>query len=427
MLSAMAGPSARRQIALFRHQTFLGAGQGKSQFGKRGKGFFVRLKRFAFVSSNFTWGGSEILWSRTAAALAEAGHDVVVYKNHLTRTDEEVDRLHSLGARLIEIGGFPLLPRSLGFLLATISPPLSGAWQALRLHLSLRLRRRPDLVVISQGGNHDGWLLAGVCRRLACPYVLISQKATDLYWPRDKWLQEMREIYAHARHAFFVSEHNYRLTEEQIGNRIERGSVVRNPFLVPWERRSDWPSEEEGLRLACVGRLYPKEKGQDILLRVLASSKWRSRPVSVTFFGSGDQKEALAAMAAFHGLTNVRFGGHADNVAGIWDDHHGLVLPSRAEGLPLVLVEAMLSGRVAIVTDVAGNAEVLEDGATGFLAAAPSEEAFDAAMERAWERRAEWRAIGERAGERIRELVPADPSATLAEKIMRIADSAASA
>jgi glycosyltransferase involved in cell wall biosynthesis len=385
----------------------------------------ARSKRFAFVSSNFTWGGSEVLWSRTAAALAEAGHEVTVYKNHLSRSDKEVDRLHALRAKLIEIGGIPLLPKALGYLLVTISPALSGAWQAFRLHLSLRLRRRPDLVVISQGGNHDGWLLAGACRRVGCPYVLISQKATDLYWPRDKWLQEVRDIYAQALHAFFVSEHNYRLTEEQIGKRIEHGSVVRNPFQVPWETRRDWPSQEKGLRLACVGRLYPKEKGQDILLRVLSSEKWRARPVSITFFGSGEQREALEAMAAYHGLTNVRFDGHADDVAGIWDDHHGLVLPSRAEGLPLVLVEAMLSGRVAIVTDVAGNCEVLEDGVTGFVAASPSEAAFDEAMERAWLRRCEWRSIGETAGERIRELVPSDPPLALADELLRITDAQA--
>jgi glycosyltransferase involved in cell wall biosynthesis len=251
--------------------------------------------------------------------------------------------------------------------------------------------------------------------------VVISQKATDLYWPRDNWLPSVRAIYQEARHSFFVSEHNHRLTEEQIGRRIEPASVIRNPFQVPWEKRSDWPSEEQGLRLACVGRLYPKEKGQDLLLRVLAMDKWRARAVSVTFFGDGEQRKALEAMAKFHGLKSVVFGGYATDVAAIWNDHHGLVLPSRAEGLPLVLVEAMLSARVSIVTDVAGNHEVLEDDVTGFLAAAPSEQALDEAMERAWQRRGEWKAIGQAAADSIRQLAPADPPAALAGQLVRLA------
>jgi len=170
-----------------------------------------------------------------------------------------------------------------------------------------------------------------------------------------------------------------------------------------------------------VGRLYPKEKGQDILLRVLASDKWRSRPVSLTFYGGGEQRQGLEAMAGLLGLGNVTFAGYEDDVTSIWARHHALVLPSRAEGLPLVLVEAMLCGRVPIVTDVAGNSEVVEEGKTGFIAAAAVEKSFDEALERAWQRRAEWPSIGAAAAVEIRRLVPPDPGAALAEALLRLA------
>jgi glycosyltransferase involved in cell wall biosynthesis len=124
------------------------------------------------------------------------------------------------------------------------------------------------------------------------------------------------------------------------------------------------------------------EKGQDLLLRVLARERSRTRPVSVTFYGSGHQREGLEGMAQQLGLTNVTFAGFVRDIAAIWTDHHALVLPSRCEGLPLVLVEAMLSGRVAIVTDVGGSSEVIEDNRTGFLAAAATEDSLDEAMER---------------------------------------------
>jgi glycosyltransferase involved in cell wall biosynthesis len=383
--------------------------------------FGARSLDLAFVSSNLAWGGSEYLWSEAALVLASAGHAVRVYKNRLSERETGLRKLRARADRFVELARLPLLPASLYPPLASFARPLDIGYQAVRLQALLSVGRRPDLAVISQGGNHDGWPIAGVCRRLKIPYVLISHKATDLYWPPDKWLSRVRVCYEEARHVFFVSEHSWRLTEEQLGRKLANASIVRNPFNVSWSAEPDWPEDGTGLRLACVGRLAPQEKGQDLLLRVFAAGKWRDRPVSLSFFGGGEHREGLEAMARFHGLGGVRFHGQEEDVAGIWRSHHALLLGSRAEGLPLVLVEAMLSARVPIVTDVGGNSELVSDGVTGFLAASPTEASIDAALERAWRRRGEWRRIGGAAAGAIRSLVPADPAADFADVLVRIA------
>lgn len=376
--------------------------------------------RFVFISSNAAWGGSEELWSAAAAALAADGHAVTVFKDGIDEAEPRIRRLRELSCTMRDLTRFPFLPRKTAKLLFSLSHSLSYGLQLARLRLGLTFARRPDLVVISQGGNHDGMYLADVCRRMKLPYALILQKASDLYWPTDLKRERLGAVYAEARACFFVSEHNRRLTEEQLGFELPQATVVRNPFLVPWEKRNDWPDEREGYRFACIGRLYPMEKGQDLLLRVLARDKWRERPLSVTFYGTGLQRAGLEAMVQHLGLTKVSFGGFVSDVASIWNDHHGLILPSRCEGLPLVLVEAMMSGRIAIVTDVGGSAEVVDDGNTGFLAAAPTENSLDAAMERAWQRRDEWRAIGTAAATAIRTLVPADPAEVMAALLLRL-------
>jgi glycosyltransferase involved in cell wall biosynthesis len=81
----------------------------------------------------------------------------------------------------------------------------------------------------------------------------------------------------------------------------------------------------------------------------------------------------------------------------------------------------MMCGRTAIVTNVGGNGEVIEDGVTGFVAEASAEADVDEALERAWQRRSEWRAMGELAAKRIRELVPADPAARFADQLVQFA------
>jgi glycosyltransferase involved in cell wall biosynthesis len=377
----------------------------------------TRQKRITFISSNrVPWGGSEELWAGAAIALAEQGHRISALKGNVDRSAARVRRLRALGCPVRDLSRPVWLPAAVTEFIGHISPHSVVASHFAAVALSLATSR-PDLVVISQGGNLDGLFMAGICRRLKKPYVLISQKAGYPYWPSDSALPELRAIYEDARACYFVSEHNRRLTEEQLGVALPHASVVRNPFLVPWARRHDWPSAD-GLRLACIGRLYVQEKGQDMLIRVLAREKWRQRPLSVTMFGAGPHRAALEAMVAYHRVAGVSFGGFVDDIAAVWNDHHGLILPSRCEGLPLVVVEAMLSGRVPIAMNVAGTPEVLDDGSTGFLGDAPTEDGLDAALERAWQRRDEWQAIGSLAAERIRELVPEDPAQALAGMLL---------
>ena len=374
-----------------------------------------------FVSGNRTWGGSEELWSATAAVLASDGHSVTVFKSAVDDSEPRIRRLRALSCRIRDLARFPLMPRRLFTLVRSLSSGAAYGHEVVRLLIGLALSRRPDLVVVSQGGNHDGYFLAEVCHRLRLPYAIVSHKASELYWPADWQQKTIAAVYRAARACFFVSEHNRRLTEEQLGFALPRAAVVRNPFLVPWEPRTDWPDDRQELRLACIGRLHPKEKGQDLLLRVLARRRWSDRPLSVTFYGDGLQRASLERMARNLGLTNVTFAGFMRDVPAIWSGHHGLILPSRCEGMPITLVEAMLSGRVPIVTDVGGNAEVVDDGATGYLAAAPTEDALDDAMERAWNERHKWREIGAAAAARIRMLIPREPERCFAMGLVELA------
>jgi glycosyltransferase involved in cell wall biosynthesis len=379
--------------------------------------------RFVFISGNRGWGGSEELWSATAAVLASDGHSVTVFKSNVNDSEPRIRRLRALSCRIRDLARFPLMPRRLFTLVRSLSSGAAYGHEVVRLLIGLALSRRPDLVVVSQGGNHDGYFFAEVSRRLRLPYAIVSHKASELYWPADWQQQSIAAVYRAARACFFVSEHNRRLTEEQLGFQLPRAAVVRNPFLVPWEPRTDWPDDRHEWRLACIGRLHPKEKGQDLLLRVLARQRWRDRPLSVTFYGDGQQRASLERMARNLGLANVTFAGFVNDVPAIWSAHHGLILPSRCEGLPIVLVEAMLSGRVPIVTDAGGNAEVVDDGATGYIAEAATEDALDNAMERAWNERHRWREIGAAAAIRIRTLIPREPDRCFAKQLVELAGS----
>jgi glycosyltransferase involved in cell wall biosynthesis len=364
------------------------------------------------------WGGSEELWSRAASFLAETGHLVSVFKTVIDEMHPGIRRLKSLSCPVRDLERVRLPQRLLNLLLPARYQLTPARKHVLFLAPYLKLRR-PDLVIISQGDNYDGLHFGHLCRKLKQPYILICQKATDHFWPPDKSRRYMREVFESAVQCFFVSNHNRSLTEDQIGTQLSNASVVRNPFLVPRDKPLSWPgNEDKEWRLACVARLYLLDKGQDILLRVLAQEKWKKRNLFVSFVGHGINREGLIELAKRLEVSNVSFPGYTKDVHGIWKEHHALIMPSRCEGLPLALVEAMLCGRTAIVTNVGGNSEVVEDGVTGFLAPAASEADVDEALERAWERRKEWREMGQLAAKRVRELVPAEPAADFADYLV---------
>ena len=55
---------------------------------------------------------------------------------------------------------------------------------------------------------------------------------------------------------------------------------------------------------------------------MLAQDRWRERPLTVTFFGKGVNRQQIERLAEMLGVKNVRFGGFVSGVSDIWKDHH---------------------------------------------------------------------------------------------------------
>jgi glycosyltransferase involved in cell wall biosynthesis len=108
-------------------------------------------------------------------------------------------------------------------------------------------------------------------------------------------------------------------------------------------------------------------KDQATLLR--AASELRARGVAVTalLVGEGPERPRLEALARSLGLgaTEVRLLGFRSDVPDLLEASDIFVLPSRAEGLPISILEAMTHGLPIVCTPVGGNVELVEDGAEG--------------------------------------------------------------
>ncbi len=373
-----------------------------------------------------SWGGSEFLWSQTALWLLEKGYDVTVSVEFRSEEPRILKKLQAGFATMLRRNSPTPLPppatlpvRSLRYIARRIAPTRS--MQLTEIETIERVR--PALVVVSQPTCVEGieWMLA--CQQLSIPYVTIAQACHDQLFDSDKFAAAIEPALCGAMRSYFVAEDNRTKMENFLARSLPSSEIVRNPFQVQYCSSLPWPVEGSVLKLAHVARLHIPSKGQDILLQLLALEKWRQRPVTVCFYGKGPNEGRLQQLARKLELRGVSFRGHVDDIEKIWREHHALLMPSRHEGLPIALVEALLCGRPAVVTDVAGNPEVMIDGITGIVAAAPTISAFDNAMERLWQCRDKLPDMGQAAGRHIRSLVPPDPVAVFAQKLVGLLDS----
>ena len=135
----------------------------------------------------------------------------------------------------------------------------------------------------------------------------------------------------------------------------------------PEPRRMCSPGEP--LRLLCVGRLH-RSKGFDVALHALRQVLDGGRAARLTILGSGPEAQALAALAAGLGLgTQVDLAGSMpeDEVRRALADADIFLLPSHAEPLGVVVMEAMAMAVPVIVTRAGGVAEIVTDGVDGLM------------------------------------------------------------
>jgi glycosyltransferase involved in cell wall biosynthesis len=382
-----------------------------------------RLQHIVFVSNlaHDQWGGSEELWSRTALNLAEKGLSIAASVHYWPTPHHSMLKLTECGVDV----GFRNAPQA--------QPFWRRGWPRLMRRLGRQLTedlesfvcsRDPVLVVLSSCVALPSLNHLELCARNNLPFVTIGHSNCIDWWPTDAQAEKYRELLSLAKRCFFVAEANRSLAELQLGWEFRNAEIVRNPFNVPADACPPWPpmDSEQGLRLACVARIHPPNKGHDLLLQVLASAPWAQREWVLTIYGEGPMRHTLERLVDRFGLTpRVKFAGFVDNIESVWASNHVLVLPSRFEGLPLAIVEAMYCGRPVVATDVGGNSEIIEHGATGFLAKVPTVGDLSETLEQAWQKRFELESMGELASRRIRELVPEDPIEVFSERLLAIA------
>lgn len=144
-------------------------------------------------------------------------------------------------------------------------------------------------------------------------------------------------------------------------------------FPIPNQRATENP-----FTMPAVGRLHPV-KDHAFLVRACAQLRDRDVSLECLIAGEGPERRNLESLIRQHGLEGrVTLLGHVprEHVASLYDRADVVVLTSRSEGIPLVLMEAMARGKIVLAPDITGIPELVIAGKTGFLYEAGSLEGF---------------------------------------------------
>ena len=366
------------------------------------------------------WGGSEELWWRAARLLQMDGHHIVVNYKYWPEKARQLSEIEHHG------GSVWLRNKPKGYFQSQ-REILKRVFSRNGIEDPWLKSEKPQAVMITLGYHPDRIPIADECLQLGIPYAINVQCASNFFFIHSDNLEDYRRWYHGAESVCFVSAENQHKVENNLAASLTNAEIVANPFNVPYDSCPEWPSTYPVFKVAVVGRIHFQSKGQDLVVDVMKHDKWRNRNIEINFYGH-DQGNLgqLQALIQRYGLERqLKYAGFVDDVRDIWSQNHALLLPSRYEGAPLVVIEAMLCNRIGITTDIGRNRELIDDGISGFVADGAIIRLLDDALERAWQQREHWQLMGQLAGQHIRERYPQDPIRVFADRIIRLVPVAA--
>ncbi|MGA8431502.1 MAG: glycosyltransferase [Candidatus Sulfotelmatobacter sp.] len=324
-----------------------------------------RTKSILFYTDATAYGGHEAMTVEAAQCFCRDPELKISFAFYL-ENKRLSEKLHSLQN---STGSLTLVPLKFGAKSLQALRSLLD-WRKIEYLKALMKRIDPDVVVVSQGRIEASSLGLVAAKRAGFRTVSYIPMAHPVAISGRPFAVGIRE---------WINGYFYRLPDRIItisegARRMlrERGAacdVVVVPNIVETLPRQERDRElfraAHGLReheyaVATVGRIDFQQKGQDFALQAIARFRQQLRDVSFMFIGEGPDEDKLKAMIAKFDLSSkVKIVPWTPNRAQIYAGIDMLMIPSKFEGVPLVMLEAMASRLPIGASHVDGMAELL--------------------------------------------------------------------
>ena len=312
-----------------------------------------RLKLLLVESGTAVGGTERVVWE-LATRLARARWDVRVWLSPAPGVDEFAS---ALTARSIPVTRMREVDSRWDW---------SGMWATWRRFG----RERPDLLHVHHVWPAADRYLAVLAAAAGVPHLVVTEHIEGRSHSAAQVRLKRREL-GQAEVVTAVSAAVADSLVSDYGVKRARVRVVPNGAELPDEAAEEAAARRLREQLGagalrplwvCAGRLE-EQKGQDVLLDALAEVRRRGLGFVAVLAGDGSLRGAFEARARALGLeASVHFPGQVEDLGPLLTAADAVVLPSRWEGLPLVLLEALARARPVVASAVGGVPEVVVDG-----------------------------------------------------------------
>jgi len=315
--------------------------------------------RVLFVDLEREWRGGQSQALLTLRGLRERGHEVALVaasdSSLAIRTAKEgvpVHQVAKLGSRAAAAWAIRRLLTQQQFALVHANEPhaLTAAWLAGAHKKTAMVVSRRVAYPLKQGEFSRARYLAA--QRILAISRFVKKSVLDSCVPPD--LVEM----------------------------VYEGVEVPSPVTaeVRQQARQRWGVSEHETLFGCVAYLLP-EKGQEFVVRALATLRAKFPGARLLFAGDGPCRAKLEDLVREYGLREaVVFAGFVENIREVYGALDAFVFPSLAEPLGTSLLAAMAWGLPVVAVASGGVPEYVADGETGLLVAQPDANLFFAGM-----------------------------------------------
>src|ERR1700733_963908 len=323
------------------------------------------MKSVLFYDDAPEFGGHQVMTVLAAESLADR-EDVRVGFVFYRENAQLAQRLNAIQSRTRKIQLYPVGFGSgrLQLLRTLASPGKIGNIAALIGKLN------PDVVVVSQGRVEASSIGLMAAKRAGAYTISYIPMAHPVAVVGSSFLAAFRDsmnsrFYRLPDKIITISESSRRML-------LARGAkpevvvvpnAVERPRMRPGDRdefRGTQHIEKDTHAVAILGRIQFKQKGQDFALQAVASFRNRLGKFRFLIVGSGPDEDKVRNMIAELGLgQQVQVLPWRKDLAAVYAGIDIVLIPSRFEGVPLVMLEAMSSGVPIAASNVDGMAELL--------------------------------------------------------------------